>query len=449
MTTSTGAATSDDRQHATSPSSASAASTRRSRAATASRPSRSRASTSTSRRGEFVSLIGPSGCGKSTLLRVIGDLIQPTARHGRRSTASRPPRRASTATTGWSSRRPSCSTGATRRGQRASCRSRSSAGRRRARRRGRRRCSSSSSWATSPGTTRTSCRAACSSAWPSPGRSSFEPALLLMDEPFGALDEMTRERHERRGAADLGADRHHRRVRDPLDPGGGLPVLAGRGHERRARAASRRSSTSTCRGRATRTRARATRYFELVTEVREALRAAATTATRPASPSAARTMAEGARRVSAATGVAGRRRRGGARAAVRAGPSRARGLPAGRSSCSSCVHRRSGSCSSAALGSTRSSCRRRRAIVAALAENWTRAASASGRPRRPRSSRRSAGSSSAPSAGVARRLRRRRAGPSARDILLPLAIGAERHPDHRLRAHPQQLVRRRSTRCPR
>jgi NitT/TauT family transport system ATP-binding protein len=29
-------------------------------------------------RGEFVSLIGPSGCGKSTLLRVIGDLIPPT-----------------------------------------------------------------------------------------------------------------------------------------------------------------------------------------------------------------------------------------------------------------------------------------------------------------------------------------------------------------------------------
>ena len=30
------------------------------------------------RRGEFVSLIGPSGCGKSTLLRVIGDLTPPT-----------------------------------------------------------------------------------------------------------------------------------------------------------------------------------------------------------------------------------------------------------------------------------------------------------------------------------------------------------------------------------
>jgi NitT/TauT family transport system ATP-binding protein len=28
--------------------------------------------------GEFISLIGPSGCGKSTLLRIIGDLIQPS-----------------------------------------------------------------------------------------------------------------------------------------------------------------------------------------------------------------------------------------------------------------------------------------------------------------------------------------------------------------------------------
>jgi NitT/TauT family transport system ATP-binding protein len=28
---------------------------------------------------EFISLIGPSGCGKSTLLRIIGDLIQPSA----------------------------------------------------------------------------------------------------------------------------------------------------------------------------------------------------------------------------------------------------------------------------------------------------------------------------------------------------------------------------------
>ncbi len=30
-------------------------------------------------RGEFVSLIGPSGCGKSTLLRVVGDIVGPSA----------------------------------------------------------------------------------------------------------------------------------------------------------------------------------------------------------------------------------------------------------------------------------------------------------------------------------------------------------------------------------
>ncbi|MBA2702206.1 MAG: ABC transporter ATP-binding protein, partial [Chloroflexi bacterium] len=43
-------------------------------------------------RGEFVSLIGPSGCGKSTLLRVIGDLIQPSA--GKISVNGKPAARA-------------------------------------------------------------------------------------------------------------------------------------------------------------------------------------------------------------------------------------------------------------------------------------------------------------------------------------------------------------------
>ena len=42
--------------------------------------------------GEFVSLIGPSGCGKSTLLRVIGDLIQPTS--GTVTVNGKPARRA-------------------------------------------------------------------------------------------------------------------------------------------------------------------------------------------------------------------------------------------------------------------------------------------------------------------------------------------------------------------
>jgi NitT/TauT family transport system ATP-binding protein len=42
--------------------------------------------------GEFVSLIGPSGCGKSTLLRIIGDLIQPTS--GTATVNGKPARRA-------------------------------------------------------------------------------------------------------------------------------------------------------------------------------------------------------------------------------------------------------------------------------------------------------------------------------------------------------------------
>ncbi len=42
--------------------------------------------------GEFVSLIGPSGCGKSTLLRLVGDLTTPTS--GEIEINGKPPRRA-------------------------------------------------------------------------------------------------------------------------------------------------------------------------------------------------------------------------------------------------------------------------------------------------------------------------------------------------------------------
>jgi len=44
------------------------------------------------RRGEFVSLIGPSGCGKSTLLRIIGDLVAPSG--GSATVNGKPARRA-------------------------------------------------------------------------------------------------------------------------------------------------------------------------------------------------------------------------------------------------------------------------------------------------------------------------------------------------------------------
>ena len=63
---------------------------------------------------------------------------------------------------------------------------------------------------------------------------AFEPAILLMDEPFGALDEMTRERMNQEVLRIWEATGTTDRVRHPLDPGGRLPVVAGRGHERAA-----------------------------------------------------------------------------------------------------------------------------------------------------------------------------------------------------------------------
>ena len=143
-------------------------------------------------RGEFVSLIGPSGCGKSTLLRIIGDLIEPSA--GSATVNAKPARQArrdhdygivfqDSVLYDW------------RTVARNIALPLELAGWDRDRRSRRveemldlvelRGFEDHHPWQLSGGMQQ---RVSIARAL------SFDPALLLMDEPFGALDEMTRER---------------------------------------------------------------------------------------------------------------------------------------------------------------------------------------------------------------------------------------------------------------
>ena len=142
--------------------------------------------------GEFVSLIGPSGCGKSTLLRLIGDLTAPTA--GTIEVNGKPARRArldrdygmvfqAPVLMEWRTVARNIELplelmgfGRAERGRRSAdlLRLVELEG-----------FESRHPWQLSGGMQQ---RVAIARAL------AFDPKLLLMDEPFGALDEMTRER---------------------------------------------------------------------------------------------------------------------------------------------------------------------------------------------------------------------------------------------------------------
>ena len=142
--------------------------------------------------GEFVSLIGPSGCGKSTLLRLVGDLLSPTG--GEVTVNGKPPAQArrdrdygmvfqSATLLEWRKIRANVELpleimemGAKGRRERADEMLRLV---------GLEEFADHYPWQLSGGMQQ---RVSIARAL------AFEPSLLLMDEPFGALDEMTRER---------------------------------------------------------------------------------------------------------------------------------------------------------------------------------------------------------------------------------------------------------------
>ena len=102
---------------------------------------------------------------------------------------------------------------------------------------------------------------------------SLDPALLLMDEPFGALDEIVRDHLNEQLAGALGEDEEDGDLRHPFHPRGGVPLDPHRGHVAAPRKDPSTSSKATCRRSARSTSARRREFLQIAHRVREGLRA--------------------------------------------------------------------------------------------------------------------------------------------------------------------------------
>jgi NitT/TauT family transport system ATP-binding protein len=240
--------------------------------------------------GEFVSLIGPSGCGKSTLLRVIGDLVQPTSGtvevNGKPAPQARRDRDygmvfQAPVLFDWRSVEDNVKLPLEILGRNKAWRAQ----------RAREMLelvelgdfTKHMPYQLSGGMQQ---RVAIARAL------SFEPRILLMDEPFGALDEMTRERlndevlriWERTGTTVVFVTHS---IPEAVYLSSRVVVMSARPGR-----ITRIVDVDLGRPRDESTR-ESGRYFELITEVREALHAGGAGPDDGAPPSAARRMAEG------------------------------------------------------------------------------------------------------------------------------------------------------------